>query len=104
MGAAEASAEAVLAEAGSHRNFIKIPNHRILSKFYNFRISKFGCWYRKQHERLVVASIFSVRSEGSNLEASEVPSLLRWCFHPSQPASSNANTAAATFKFKNFII
>ena len=33
VGAAEASTEAVLAEAGSHRNFIKIPNRRILSKF-----------------------------------------------------------------------
>lgn len=44
MGAAEASEEAVLAEAG---------NCRILSKFrivefcINFKISKFGCWYRK---------------------------------------------------------
>ncbi len=51
---------------------------------------------------LSLPSIFSLRSEGSNLEASEVPSLLRWCFHPSQPESSSANTAAATFKFKNF--
>ncbi len=33
MGAAEVSAEAVLAGAGSCRNFIKIPNRRILYKF-----------------------------------------------------------------------
>ena len=33
VGAAEVSVEAVLAEAGSHRNFIKIPNRRILYKF-----------------------------------------------------------------------
>ncbi|WP_298788999.1 hypothetical protein [uncultured Campylobacter sp.] len=80
---------------------------QIVEFYLNFIISEFlnsVASIEKQHERLVVASIFSVRSERSNLEASEVPSLLRWCFHPSQPASSSANTAAATFKFKNFII
>ena len=104
MGVAEASAEAVLAEAGSYGILSKF---QIVEFCINFIISEFlnsAAGIEKQHERLVVASIFSVRLEGSNLEASEVPSLLRWCFHPSQPASSSANTAAATFKFKNSIV
>ena len=49
MEAAEVSAEAVLAGAGSYGILSKF---QIVEFYLNFKI---GCWYKKQHERLVVA-------------------------------------------------
>ena len=63
MGAAEVSAEAVLAEAGSYGILSKF---QIVEFYLNFKILKFlnsATCVEKQHERLVVASIFSVRGE-----------------------------------------